>query len=213
MSLVHSHEFPVIFRILGYPWLNLHNLHVDWVSGRIVEWGPTCHATCLFSRPLSESLDPIELSQFPTENLDLKEVFNKSRAAALPSHRSYDCAIVLLPGSMPPRGRIFSARTQTHGHLHKGLSGLRLHSAFNVPSWRQIYFCQQKGWWVRPCIDYRGLNKIRNRYPLPLMSTAFDLLQSATFWTCAMPSTLSAYGRVMNGKLPLTRLRGIMNIR
>ena len=33
-----------------------------------------------------------------------------------------------------------------------------------------------------PCIDYRGINAmtVRNRYPLPLMDTAFALLQGAT---------------------------------
>ena len=62
LYLVYSPEFPVI---LGYRWLNLHNPQIDWVSGRIVEWGPTCHATCLFCRPLSlpsKSLDPAELT-------------------------------------------------------------------------------------------------------------------------------------------------------
>ena len=42
---LHSPEFPVI---LGYPWLNLHNPHVDWVPGRIVEWGVTLY----FDSPL-----------------------------------------------------------------------------------------------------------------------------------------------------------------
>ena len=38
---------------------------------------------------------------------------------------------------------------------------------------------------LRPCIDYRGINAmmVRNRYPLPLMDTAFDLLQGATVFT------------------------------
>lgn len=33
----------------------------------------------------------------------------------------------------------------------------------------------------RPCIDNRGLNDItiKNRYPLPLMTTAFELFQGA----------------------------------
>ena len=36
-----------------------------------------------------------------------------------------------------------------------------------------------------PCIDYRGLNDItvKNRYPLPLLSTAFELLQGATVFS------------------------------
>uniref|UniRef100_A0A672Z804 Gypsy retrotransposon integrase-like protein 1 n=1 Tax=Sphaeramia orbicularis TaxID=375764 RepID=A0A672Z804_9TELE len=37
----------------------------------------------------------------------------------------------------------------------------------------------------RPCIDYRGLNDItiRNHYPLPLMSSAFELLHGARIFT------------------------------
>ena len=38
---------------------------------------------------------------------------------------------------------------------------------------------------LRPCIDYRGLNDItiKNRYPLPLISSAFELLQYATIFS------------------------------
>ncbi|KAK3548746.1 hypothetical protein QTP70_018779, partial [Hemibagrus guttatus] len=38
---------------------------------------------------------------------------------------------------------------------------------------------------LRPCINYRGLNEItvKNRYPLPLMSSAFELLQGASIFT------------------------------
>ncbi len=38
---------------------------------------------------------------------------------------------------------------------------------------------------LRPCIDYRGLNNItvKNTYPLPLMSSAFERLQGAGFFT------------------------------
>ncbi len=38
---------------------------------------------------------------------------------------------------------------------------------------------------LRPCIDYQGLNKItvRNRHPLPLMATAFELLLGASIFT------------------------------
>ena len=48
LNLICSPEFSVI---LGYPWLNRHNPNVDWVTGRILGWGPTCHATCLFVDP------------------------------------------------------------------------------------------------------------------------------------------------------------------
>ncbi len=38
---------------------------------------------------------------------------------------------------------------------------------------------------LRPCIDYRGLNNItvKNTYPLPLMSSALERLQGASFFT------------------------------
>ena len=38
---------------------------------------------------------------------------------------------------------------------------------------------------LRLSIDYRGINQltVRNRYPLPLMNTAFDLLQGAIVFT------------------------------
>ncbi|KAK2882762.1 hypothetical protein Q8A73_021695 [Channa argus] len=38
---------------------------------------------------------------------------------------------------------------------------------------------------IRPCIDYRGLNliTIRNRYPLPLISFVFEMLQGAKVFT------------------------------
>ena len=53
------------------------------------------------------------------------------------------------------------------------------------PAGAGFFFVGKKDGGLRPCIDYRGLNKItiRNRYPLPLISTAFDLLQGATIFS------------------------------
>lgn len=48
-----------------------------------------------------------------------------------------------------------------------------------------VFFVGKKDGGLRPCIDYRGLNNItvKNRYPLPLMATAFELIQGATIFT------------------------------
>lgn len=53
------------------------------------------------------------------------------------------------------------------------------------PAGAGFFFVGKKDGGLRPCIDYRGLNKItiRNRYPLPLMSTAFEMLQGASIFT------------------------------
>lgn len=57
---------------LGFPWLKLHNPHIDWSVGKIVGWSAHCHAVCLRSTlspgegkvlpPLEESPD---LSKIP----------------------------------------------------------------------------------------------------------------------------------------------------
>ena len=48
-----------------------------------------------------------DLAQVPTFYHDLEEVFSKQRATTLPPHRPYDCAVDLLPGTSPPRGRLY----------------------------------------------------------------------------------------------------------
>ncbi|KAI7799302.1 hypothetical protein IRJ41_024940 [Triplophysa rosa] len=53
------------------------------------------------------------------------------------------------------------------------------------PAGAGFFFVEKKDGSLRPCIDYRGLNDItvKNSHPLPLMSSAFELLQGATIFT------------------------------
>lgn len=48
-----------------------------------------------------------------------------------------------------------------------------------------FFFVSKKDGSLRPCIDYGPLNDItiKNRYPLPLMSSVFDQLQQAKIFT------------------------------
>lgn len=50
-----------------------------------------------------------------------------------------------------------------------------------------FFFVEKKDKTLRPCIDFRGLNKItvKNKYPLPLplLASAFELLQGATIFS------------------------------
>ena len=52
------------------------------------------------------------------------------------------------------------------------------------PAGAGFFFVSKKDGGLRPCIDYRGLNSIttKNRYPLPLMNSAFERLQGASFF-------------------------------
>ena len=184
--LIQSPDFTVV---LGFPWLTRHNPHLDWTSRTILEWGPTCHATCLFSRlPSPEITESPKLSQVPSEYHDLSEVLSEKRATALPPHRPYDCAIDLLPGTCPPRGCNFSLsapeRVAMDQYIREALASDFIRPSCS-PAGAGFFFVGKKDGGLRPCIDYRGLNKItvRNRYPLPLIASAFELLQGATIFT------------------------------
>eukprot|EP00066_Takifugu_rubripes_P023648 XP_011612914.1 PREDICTED: uncharacterized protein LOC105417912 [Takifugu rubripes] len=130
---------------------------------------------------------PPDLAGVPEQYHDLAEVFSKVRVTSLPPHRPYDCAIDLPPGIAPPKGRLYSLsepeRKAIEEYISSSLSAglIRLSSS---PAGAGFFFVE-KDKSLRPCIDYRGLNKItvKNRYPLPLVASAFELLQGATVFT------------------------------
>ncbi len=109
--LIHSPTAPVV---LGHTWLVKHNPHIDWALNSVLGWSPFCLAQCLgaaFSPVMSCSVlqeEPVSLADVPEAYHDLRAVFSKSRASSLPPHRPYDCAIDLLPGTSPPKGRLYS---------------------------------------------------------------------------------------------------------
>ena len=129
-----------------------------------------------------------DLSSVPSCYMDLGEVFNKSRATALPPHRPYDCPIDLLPGTAPPKGRLYSLSSPEiramKDYIDSALEAGIIRPS-SSPAGAGFFFVGKKDGSLRPCIDYRGLNDItvKNRYPLPLLSSAFELLQDATVFT------------------------------
>lgn len=79
------------------------------------------------------------------------------------------------------------------------------------------FFFVEKDKTLRPCINYRGLNVImvRNRYSLPLISSAFELLQEATVFSKLDLSNayhLVAFRRGMNERWRSTLRRDTMTI-
>ncbi len=180
--------------VLGHPWLTQHNPQIDWVKGSVHSWNLSCHVNCLVSAvPAVSSVsvfqeEPGDLFGVPEDYHDLRAVFSRSRATSLPPHRPYDCSIELLPGTMPPRGRLYSLSAPERGALENYLTeslaaGIIVPSS--SPAGAGFFFVKKKDGSLRPCIDYRGLNDItvKNRYPLPLMSSAFEILQGAKVFT------------------------------
>ena len=189
-SMLHS-------LILGQPWLFEHNLHINWRSGKIREWGEECKEHCLLERvaeinlfsanPATDSDYP-DLTTVPPCYHHLKEVFDKSKALSLPPHRPYDCAIDLIPGSPIPKGRLYSIsdpeRKAMNDYISASLKAGLIRPSL-APAGAGFFFMGKKDGSLRPCIDYSPLNDItiKNRYPLPLMTSVSDQLQQAKIFT------------------------------
>ncbi len=89
---------------------------------------------------------------------------------------------------MPPRGRLYSLSAAEREALEKYLTeslAAQIIVPSSSPAGAGFFFVKKKDGSLRPCIDYRGLNDItvKNRYPLPLMSSAFEILQGAKIFT------------------------------
>lgn len=70
-------------------------------------------------------------------------------------------------------------------YISASLSAGIMHPSSSVAA-EGSFFVDKKDKTLCPCIDYRGLkviNKEKNRYPLPLNSSAFKLLQGAKMFT------------------------------
>ncbi len=186
-------ESPNASFVLEHPWLVQHSPHVDWSCSQIMSWNQSCHSCCLGAASPPMSLSPVlqaEAADFtgvPEEYLDLRLVFSKSRATS--NHpRPFNCAIDLLPGTSLPRVRLFSPSGPEQKSMDKCIQEFikaRFIRHLSSPAGAGFFFVKKKDGSLHPCIDYRGLNDItvKNKYPLPLMSSTFELLQGAKVFT------------------------------
>ena len=97
--------------------------------------------------------DRTDLSTVPACYHDLEEVFSKERAATLPPHRPYDCAIDLLPGTSPPRGRLYSfsvTESQAMKDYIKDALRLGLLRLSTSPAAEPFFFVGKKDGGLRP---------------------------------------------------------------
>ncbi len=102
--------------------------------------------------------------------------------------RPFSCAIDPLPGTSPPRGHLFSPSGPEQKSMDKCIQEsikARFICHLSSPAGAGFFIVKKKDGSLHPCIDYRGLNDItvKNRHPLPLMSSAFELLQGAKVFT------------------------------
>ncbi|KAK3566681.1 hypothetical protein QTP86_003194 [Hemibagrus guttatus] len=181
--------------ILGFPWLRHHNPHISWRSGELVRWSTTCLRGCLrdpISRPCRTSCMERALKvaggHLPRQYTDFQEVFSEERAARLPRHQVWDCAIDLLPNASLPKGRIYPLSLleskAMEEYIETSLAAGHIRPSTS-PAAAGFFFVGKKDGGLRPCIDYRGLNAVTVRYPypLPLVPAALEQLRGARVFT------------------------------
>ncbi|KAL0161744.1 hypothetical protein M9458_045469, partial [Cirrhinus mrigala] len=180
--------------ILGLPWLRKHDPHISWREGELLQWSSNCQKDCLPAvQPTLTPMPSLPESTFnagnlPTEYHDLKMAFSKDKASQLPPHCAVDCAIELLPGHSPPKGRVFPL-SQPESEAMNNYINEELAKGFIRPSTSPasagFFFVKKKDGGLRPCIDYRGLNEVtvKFRYPLPLVPAALEQLRQAQYYT------------------------------
>ncbi|KAK3518313.1 hypothetical protein QTP86_003673, partial [Hemibagrus guttatus] len=181
--------------ILGFPWLRRHDPHISWRSGELVRWSIMCLRGCLrdpVARPCrtSQVQRPLEAAggHLPSQYMDFHMVFSEERAACLPHHQVWDCAIDLLPNASPPKGRIYPLSLPEskamEEYIESSLAAGHIWPSTS-PAAAGFFFVGKKDGGLRPCIDYRGLNAVTIRYPyaLPLVPAALEQLRGAQVFT------------------------------
>ncbi|KAK3533999.1 hypothetical protein QTP86_000505 [Hemibagrus guttatus] len=164
--------------VLGHPWLEQHDPILSWKTGEVLRWGEHCFEGCFPERPSPRFSRVHEVQvhatsvESPLENrsIDIPEcysrfsdVFCPKKASKLPPHRSWDCAIDLIPEAL------------AQGYIRPSTS----------PAASSFFFVAKKDGSLWPCIDYRALNTItvKFRYPLPLVPAVLERLRGATVFT------------------------------
>ncbi|KAI2655938.1 Transposon Tf2-9 polyprotein [Labeo rohita] len=191
LYVVDSPKYEVI---LGFPWLSIHDPAISWFQGELTYWSQFCMKNCFSIQPQPclttsiESRDTQVKITIPSHYQDLSEVFSKTKATQLHPHRSWDCAIDLLPNAMPPKSRVYPLsrmKDQAMEEYNEEALDSGFIRASTSPAAAGFFFVSKKDGGLRPCIDYRGLNNVTVKfcYPLPLVPPALEQLRETTIYT------------------------------
>jgi hypothetical protein len=128
------------------------------------------------------------LAKFPPNYADFVDVFSKSQNDELPSHRSSDHKIELLPDATPLRAySLYSMSTEQLVALKEYLTE-NLRKKWIIPSGAEygflVLFAKKPNDGLRLCVNYRKLNaRIRkNTYFLPLIGKTLKRISYARIY-------------------------------
>jgi Reverse transcriptase (RNA-dependent DNA polymerase) len=124
----------------------------------------------------------------PPEYHELLPLFLPQTHRAVPPHRQYENAIMILDNASPPFGPLYAlSRHELESVREWILNNLSKEFilASSSPAASPILFVNKPDGSLRLCIDYRGLNEItiKDRYPLPLIHETLMRLEKAKYYT------------------------------
>lgn len=109
VSVLHVESIPFLVMTnhpitLGFPWIQQYDPQIYRQDKKITKCTKQRYHHChVIASTTVESTDlPV------TTVISEMEAFSKTKMSGLPHHRPYDCAINLLPGTMPPRNWLYS---------------------------------------------------------------------------------------------------------
>ncbi|KAK3569088.1 hypothetical protein QTP86_022131 [Hemibagrus guttatus] len=167
--------------VLGRPWLEQHDPILSWRTGEILRWGHKCFEGCFPEQPNPRPSRPHALQvhatsvESPLEARSVNipacyshfwDVFCPKKASKLPPHRPWDCAIDLIPGEPVPKGRIYSLTLPEEKSMEEYIKEALAQGYIcpsTSPAASSFFFVAKKDGGLRPCIDYRALNKMVRR--------------------------------------------------
>jgi hypothetical protein len=160
--------------VLGKPWLDRHNPHVDWPSNSLHFEDNIVLKDISLSSLETKIEDKLKHQDQDMESLlkEYADVFPEDLPEELPPPRPVDHEIELEPLSTPTFGPTYKMSVSESAELKKQVEDL-LKKGFIRPSkspfGAPVLFVKKANGKLRMCIDYRALNKItiKNRYALP----------------------------------------------
>ncbi len=176
--------------IIGMPWLQVHNLYMDWEKHKVFFQLEYCKKNCIGSMIEHDSelaimeitaVSEEEKQAIPNEYHDLIEVFDIERAQSLlPTRGDFDFKIELKEGAKWPKlskpyqltpAQMEEAKMQIVELEEAGMIS-KSQSPFAAP----LFFVGKKDGGQRMCIDYCKLNEImvQDAYPLPNMGSLLE---------------------------------------
>lgn len=134
--------------------MQCHDPQISWPDKEITKWLKLCHYSCLHLPHIVVTSTTMDSLNFPVTTVipevyhEFTEDFSKTDASGIPPHRSYNCAIDLLPGSTPPCNCIYplslTEQQTTEDYVQEALQQGYIHPS-TFPASAGFFFVKKEG--------------------------------------------------------------------